>query len=78
MKLKIASIIMGIAILILGVAIYKLHTKETPVIIENKREETLVKPPDIRPPLPKPKPPEPAPVISPRPLEIKQGHIIKR
>lgn len=71
---------MGIAILVLGVAIYKLHTKET-LSVEVKREEPIpVKPPDIRPPLPKPNPdPVITPILPPtRPLEIKQGHIIKR
>lgn len=72
---------MGIAILVLGVAIYKLHTKET-LSVEVKREEPIpVKPPDIRPPLPKPNPNPPVitPVLPPiHSLEVKQGHIIKR
>ena len=77
MKLKIAGVIMACALVVLGAAIFRLHTKEpaTPVVIIT---------PDIRP-----KPPEPitVPIVEPvpvipvivyPPLEVKQGHIIKR
>lgn len=80
MKLKIAGIIMGAAILILGVAIYNLQTKEepAPVVIVKPAPEP-VKPPVVVDPPKKPDPPvivQPPQPVHPK-LEVREAWILK-
>lgn len=73
MKLKIAGVIMVVAILVLGVAIYKLHTKEesAPVVIVTPAPEP-VKPIPVKPVIIE----VPVPICPP--LVVKEAWIIKK
>ena len=79
MKLKIVGLVMVVAILILGVAIFRLHTKDVSTPAVEVKQPEAPAPVVVLPPVLPPKkvvvPPQPEPVC--QPLEIRHGHIVK-